>query len=215
MALALNPRAERLLARLPRFTVYSVLELLLLALIAVQCARLFWALLTPLGPVGDWRALDANPAIAANPVTLGQFDPFFRQAPGVAPAPVTVTALNIRLFGVREDRSNGQGTAFIAGPDGVQRSFIVGEEILPGVVLRAVGFDYVTVTRGGAPEQLFLDQSPTPGVAPPGAPPASSVPGAIPPQPFATQPAPTITPPPVAPPPLPATNQSQTLRVNQ
>ena len=55
MAVALNPRAERLLARLPRVTVYSALELLLLVLIAVQCARLFWALLTPLGPVGDYQ----------------------------------------------------------------------------------------------------------------------------------------------------------------
>jgi general secretion pathway protein C len=42
MAVSLNPRAERLLARLPRVTVYSLLELFLLLLIAIQCARLFW-----------------------------------------------------------------------------------------------------------------------------------------------------------------------------
>jgi general secretion pathway protein C len=84
MAVSLNPRAERLLARLPRVTVFSLLELLLLVLIAVQCARLFWAALTPLGPLGEWKALDLmRPAAAPGPL-LGSFDPFFRQAPGAA-----------------------------------------------------------------------------------------------------------------------------------
>jgi general secretion pathway protein C len=204
MALALNPRADRLLKRLPRFTVYSALELLLLALIAVQCARLFWALLTPAGPVGDWRAPDAQPAATANAAAIGSFDPFFRLAPGAAAAPVTVTALDIRLFGTREDRATGRGTAFIAGPDGVQRSFMVGEEIMPGVVLTAVGFDSVTVTRGGGQEQLFLDQSPLPVNNQPG--------GALPPQPgFAPQQPVVVQPPPPPPPPA---NQAQPQRPN-
>ena len=39
----------------PRLTALSALELLLLALIAVQTARLVWTLVTPVGPVGEWR----------------------------------------------------------------------------------------------------------------------------------------------------------------
>jgi general secretion pathway protein C len=102
MAVSLNPRAERLLARLPRVTVYSLLELFLLLLIAIQCARLFWAVLTPVGPLGEWKALDMmRPAAPTTPL-LGSFDPFFRQAPGApggAAAPVVVTALDVRLYG--------------------------------------------------------------------------------------------------------------------
>lgn len=156
MRLGVNPRTERLLARLPRVTVFSAAELLLLALVAVQAARLVWALVTPVDPVGDWKApasLMAPPAAGA----LGSFDPFFRLTEGGAPA--VVTGLNIQLFGVRQDQATGRGSAILQLPDGSQRSFAVGEEIIPGVTLAEVGFDSVTIDRGGAREQVFLDQS--------------------------------------------------------
>lgn len=151
------PRSGRLLRRLPRLTVYSWAELILLALVALQCARLFWIAVAPIGPVGDWRAPGAAPAVSDTSI-LAAFDPFFRldQASG----PTQVTALNLRLYGVREDRATGRGSAIIALPDGQQLSFGVGEEIMPGVTLTAVGFDNVTISRGGATEQIFLDQSP-------------------------------------------------------
>jgi general secretion pathway protein C len=151
----LNPRAGRLLERLPRPTVYSAVELALLVLIAAQLARLFWILVAPLGPVGEWRAASAMTP-PANVTALGSFDPFFRLAQG---GPVVVTALNLTLHGIREDRATGRGSAIIALPDGRQLSFLVGEEIMPGVSLAAVGFDNVTISRAGTPEQLFLDQS--------------------------------------------------------
>lgn len=210
MALALNPRAERLLARIPRFTVYSALELLLLVLLAVQCARLFWALLTPLGPIGEWKDLDAMRPAPAPSASLVSFDPFFRQAPGgPGAAPVVVTTLNIRLTGVREDRATGRGTAFITLANGTGQSFIVGEEIEPGVVLTAVNFDHVVITRGGATEQLFLDQSPAGAAPAPGSPPQNVPPGPPPPvqqQPVIVTPVP-APPPPQAPPAQPRVNQ--------
>lgn len=212
MAVALNPRAERLLARLPRLTVYSAGELLLLVLVAVQAARLFWALLTPLGPVGEYRALNTAIPLQQSVGTLASFDPFFRQVAGAAP--VVVTALDIRLYGTREDRATGRGSAIIATPDGRQTSFMVGEEILPGVVLTAVAFDHVTVTRGGVAEQLFLDQSPAPtGPVRPGAPPAPQNPAMMtPPQqvPVVRAPPPQATPQPMQP-----SNTTQPMRVNQ
>ena len=180
MRLALDPRARRLLRRLPRNTVYSAMELVLLSLLAVQCARLAWTLVTPLGPVGDWKAGSAlRPVAPGSSALLGSFDPFFRLS-GAGAASVVVTSLNLKLFGVREDRASGRGSAIIGTPDGQQRSFAVGEEIMPGVTLTAVGYDNVTVSRGGTAEQLFLDQS-TP----------------------ATVVAPAVPPPAVAPPPLP------------
>src|SRR3546814_20783962 len=56
MRLALDPRARRLLRRVPRSSVYPAMELVLLTLLAIPGARLAWTMLTPVGPVGDWRA---------------------------------------------------------------------------------------------------------------------------------------------------------------
>ena len=184
-------RAERLFRRLPRPTIFTALELALLALIAVQAARLVWALVTPLGPLGDWRPASTLNALPAAGGALGDFDPFFRLSAGGAPA--VVTALNLQLYGVREDRATGRGSAIIGLPDGTQRSFAVGEEVMPGVTLAAVGFDNVTINRAGAMEQIFLDQSqpaatagaPQPGQAPPPAPAAPA-----PQPPIAAAPAP-------------------------
>ena len=211
MRLALDPRARRLLRRMPRTTVYSVLELLLLSLLAMQCARLFWTLVTPLGPVGDWKTAAAlRPVQPVSAALLTDFDPFFRASPTAA-APV-VTSLNLKLFGVREDRASGRGSAIIALPDGQQRSFLVGEEIMPGVTLTAVSFDNVTVSRGGAAEQLFLDQSQPATAVAPGvgagttttAPPPPPLPVVVaPPRETSPPPVSGVAPPPqVAPPPL-------------
>jgi general secretion pathway protein C len=165
--LALTMRGGRLLERLPRLTVYTAAELALLVLLAVQGARLIWILAAPPAPVGDWKASSAL-ALPASSSVLAGFDPFFRLTAG---GPVVVTSLNLVLHGVREDRATGRGSAIIALPDGRQMSFAVGEEIMPGVTLTAVGFDNVTIARAGIAEQLFLDQSePAPavgGAAPP------------------------------------------------
>ena len=154
--LALTEPSFGLRARLRGLTVYSGAELLLIVLIAVQVARLIWLIAAPLGPVGDWRA-SAGLAAPGGGAALTGFDPFFRLAGGAGPA--TITSLNLKLYGVREDRATGRGSAIIALPDGRQLSFAVGEEIMPGVALTAVGFDNVTISRAGVPEQIFLDQS--------------------------------------------------------
>jgi general secretion pathway protein C len=130
-----------------------------LSLLALQCARLVWTIVTPVGPVGPWQVASAlNPVPAGAGAALGDFDPFFRLSGSTAP--LAVTSLNLKLYGVREDRASGRGSAIISTPEGQQRSFAVGDEIVPGVTLTAVGFDNVTITRSGVPEQLFLDQSP-------------------------------------------------------
>ena len=215
MAVSLNPRAERLLAQLPRVTVYSLLELLLLLLIAIQCARLFWAALTPVGPLGEWKALDLMRPAASPAPLIGSFDPFFRQAPGAAPgganAPVVVTALDVKLYGVMGNQASGGGSAIVGPPNGQQRIVLVGEEIMPGVVLTGIAFDHVTINRNGAAERLYLDQSPA--LAGAGTPPVT--PGLAPSQPvpmrtITVPPSPAPPPPQVAPPPAP-----QTLKVDQ
>jgi general secretion pathway protein C len=182
MRLRLGPSARAVLRRLPAVNVYSLGELLLLAVLAVQCARLFYAMVTPLGPFGDWRL--AQPGVGGAPGTiLSSVDPFFRVSGAGTPA-TTVTSLQLTLFGTRLDDASGQASAIIAGPDGVQNSVGVGEEVAPGVRLKAVAFDHVTLDRGGVAEELYIDQSaggaqpgPTAGGAP-----IATPPGGRPPQ---------------------------------
>ena len=158
MRLVLDARARALLRRLPRTNVYTALELLLLAGLAVQCARLFWVLVTPVGALGPWQPVRSGFSGSPTAVLQG-FDPFFRLSGGADNKTVVVTSLQLTLFGTRVNEAMGGGSAIIAGPDGLQQSFAVGDEITPGVTLKAVAFDHVTIDRGGAAEDLFLDQS--------------------------------------------------------
>lgn len=160
MRLNPSPRLRGLLRRMPAVNFYSLGELLLLAVLATQCARLFWAIVTPVGPVGDWRV--AQPGVNGSPsAILRGFDPFFRVS-GAQSATTAVTSLQLTLFGTRIDDATGLSSAIIAGPDGVQNSIGVGEEIVPGVRLKAVAFDHVTIDRGGKAEELYIDQSTAP-----------------------------------------------------
>ncbi len=159
MRLEIDARAMRLLRLLPRANVYSLLELLLLAALAVQGARLLWTVATPVGPLGSWRVVMPGSSGSVGEM-LHDFDPFFRLE-AVAPGPqsAVVTSLSLVLFGTRIDEAMGKGSAIIATPDGVQNSYSVGAEVMPGVTLKSVAFDHVTLTRGGVDEDLFLDQS--------------------------------------------------------
>ena len=176
MRLVLDTRARRWLRRLPRYKLYTVAELVLLSLLAVQCARLLWVIVTPVDPLGDWRPARAQ---VMGDAIFRSFDPFFRNGAATA-GPVVVTTLDLKLYGIRSDQASGRGSAIIGTPDGQQASYAVGDEIQPGVTLDAVAFDNVTILRSGAKEQIFLDQSqPATSVAPPpGSPPA---PGMAPP----------------------------------
>lgn len=163
------------LQRLNARSLVAAAQILLALLLALAVARLVWALLVPIGPVGA----PPSPTLSArSDAVLGQFDPFFQMLDGGGPT--VVSDLAIDLFGTRVDNVSGRGSAII-GVDGTQRSFLVGEEIMPGVTLHSVAFDSVTVSRGGALEQLFLDQSvPARAVSPAPAPvtdtPAAQVP---------------------------------------
>lgn len=165
MRLSLDARAQQLLRRLPRTTWFSVLEIILISLLAVQCARLVWAVATPVGPVGEWRSDAGVPTLSAPDMALFEtFDPFFRLEGN---GRVVVTDLDVRLFGIRQDQASGRGSAIIALPNGEQDSFSVGDEIMPGVTLESVDFDFVTISRNGSSEQIFLDQSSAPTASPP------------------------------------------------
>jgi general secretion pathway protein C len=126
---------------------------------AVQAARLTWTILTPLAPIGDWQqtAVDIVPA-SERPALFGSFDPFFRSQQAATSSDI-VTSLPLTLFGIRTNEASGGGSAIIAGADGVQNSWSVGETIMPGAVLHSVAFDHVVISNNGVLEKLFIDQS--------------------------------------------------------
>jgi general secretion pathway protein C len=167
MRLAINDMMRGRLRDLPRIAWLSLAEFCLLALVAVQVARLIWALATPVGAFGTYEGRHAIIPPASTRMALFQsFDPFFR-TPAATAGEQVVTSLALTIYGIRVNEGSGLGSAIIATPDGVQNSFAVGDEILPGVKLKSVAFDHVTIDRGGAEETIFLDQSQAAPVAAP------------------------------------------------
>lgn len=143
------------------------LKALLLAALAAQAAKLLWAIVTPVGPLGEWRA--PAPIILSREAQAALFatvNPFDRGGPVAA---IAALPADLKLFGVRDNIGSAGGGAIIALPDGVQVSVSVGETLMPGVVLIGVGFDYADVERGGARQRLFLDQDKPPETLAPGA----------------------------------------------
>lgn len=138
---------------------------------AIQLVRLFWVIVTPVSPVGDWkpRSAEIMPA-SARAALFASFDPFFSTEAPSANGNEIVTSLKLVLFGIRSNESSGGGSAIIAGEDGIQNSYGVGEEVMPGVTLESVAFDHVVLNHNGAKETLYLDQSvPAETVSPTGA----------------------------------------------
>jgi general secretion pathway protein C len=166
MNLTIDPRVARLWRQVPPKLPYQIVEFSLIALLAAQSARLVWAAVAPVGPLGDWKVATGS-SVGGDESLLSRFDPFFRL--GATAGPAVVTSLAVKLFGVRLDQAMGRGSAIIATPDGLQSSYAIGDEIMPGVKLKSVTFDGVTIDRGGVDEQIFLDQSVAAPVVQPGA----------------------------------------------
>lgn len=128
------------------------LEIALVLVLAVQGARLIWIVATPAAapaatPVVSHRAVDLS--------ILASFDAFGAQGGGAS----NTAATNFRLFGVRAGGVGG-GSAIIAGPDGVQKSYDVGETVADGLTLAAVAADHVELSRGGARITLSFPGNP-------------------------------------------------------
>lgn len=170
---------------MPRPRLHDVLWWLLAIGIVVAGIQLFWIIVTPVSPLGDWKPMRVRLMDeGARSSLMTGFDPFNRDV-AVASAPAggaaAVTDLPLTLYGVRVNPVTGGGTAILSGADGEQMVYRIGDEVMDGVTLSAVAFDHVTISRGGSSELLYLDQSkPAPMVAPvpaPGGAPDSSEPG--------------------------------------
>lgn len=151
--IALGSRG-RIARGMPQIGTAELVQAALILLILVQAVRLAWTLFAPVEPTVEAEASDAPKPVPT--AILGAFDPFFRLGGDIGPE--AVTSLDLSLHGVRQDQASGRGSAIIQLPDGQQRSFAVGDEVVPGVKLQSVEMDGVTLLRNGAPEKLFMDQ---------------------------------------------------------
>ena len=139
---------------------YGWLWALLALLLILAAVRLIWIMVTPVEPYGDWQPSGAeiiDPA--ARSMIFSRVDPFNRTAVQETDNTIDITSLQLTLYGIRINQASGQGSAIIGGEDGVQTSYNVGEEVMPGVTLSEVAFDFVVLSRNGAKESLYLDQS--------------------------------------------------------
>ncbi len=138
--------------------IFTLIAGVLGVLLLIQLIRLVWLFVTPLGPVGGWQAGEIQVLSPESRLALfSSFDPFFPTANAVDAN--VVTSLQLTLYGIRMNEASGLGAAILAGTDGVQENYAIGDEILPGVTLEAVRFDHVIIDRSGTRESLYLDQS--------------------------------------------------------
>ena len=158
--------------------VRAAVELALALVLAVQLGRLILIAVEPADMAGTH-----TPAAAPAPVDYSvfqRFDAFFRTGGqgGLAEAGAAGSG-QMRLYGLRSDGAGG-GSAIIGLADRRQVSVGVGEEVEPGLVLRGVGPDHVTLARGGSVSRLVFTDVPV-GVAP--VPPPPSGPQTVTPTP--------------------------------
>ena len=163
----------------PRVRVRLLIEGVLVVLIAAQAVRLIVALLA-----APAEAAPASPpAASVDLAALSRTDAFFRSGARSSLAEVTAAGTDqLRLFGVRAGTAGG-GSAILGLADGRQLSVGVGEEIEPGLVLRSVAEDHVTVARGASVARVDFGEVPEGAAAPP--PPPSQPQVVAPPTPAA------------------------------
>lgn len=170
-------RTDRL-RTLPQPSVSALFFGIALLILLIQVARLMWTVITPVSPVGDWRPASAVVLpVATRQALFSTFNPFARGA-AADQGQAVITSLQIELFGITVNGSSGLGSAIIAGSDGIQTSYAVGEEIQSGVTLAGVAFEYILINRGGTQERVYIDQSVPAQVVGSGSAPASGAGGA-------------------------------------
>lgn len=129
-------------------------EIALALLILIQLVRLGALLVAPAPTALPGEAPVADAGV------LSRFDAFFHTGEPSSLAGITQAGSEqLRLFGVRAGAGGG-GSAILGLPDGTQLSVGVGEEIQPGLTLRAVAEDHVTVARGTSVSRIDFGELP-------------------------------------------------------
>ena len=153
------------------------LEALLILALAVQSARLLWALAVPSGAL-----LPAAPATPQpmQQVTYSGHDPF-RLAQGTGA--VAGSLREWTLHGLRTTAPGLAGAAYLSRQNQPQAAYGVGDALDGGLVLAAIASDHIVLRDGDGVHRLDLPAPANMPVAP-----AAARPGATPAAPAGTQP---------------------------
>ena len=146
------------------------MEIVLIAAIAFAVVR---AVLLLTNPKSAWTPISAS-ALPPGPVRTADraefnldFDPFHRTqivTLDVRPAEgedAPETTLDLKMVG---RRTGDNATAVLQTPDGGQRNYKIGDEIMNGVVLKSVHPDYIVLSQNGRLERLTFDGGPETGL---------------------------------------------------
>ncbi len=163
-AVRAGPQLAALQARFPSLAL-GIIEVILVILMAWSAVGLLWVLLTPLPPLPHEQALRAPlpPTPGMEMPAASAANPFRRrlavEGTPALEAAAPETALDLTLYGVRATAASEGGTAIIRLPDGSQRAFRPGENLVRDVTLAAVFPGHVLIERAdGRRESLYLDE---------------------------------------------------------
>ena len=142
-----------------------LVEIALVAILAVMIAKIAWLMIEPGGAVARSEPLVQSPraatdqsrrALTGDPALLVTKNPFAEGVEPVADVPeAPETKLNLVLKGVRAS-ADGTGVAMIVMPNNRLHMFAPGDTILDGVVLDRVYGDRVTLRKNGQVESLLM-----------------------------------------------------------
>lgn len=134
-------------------------EALLLAAVALGCAQAGWTLLAPAtaGASSTTSTSDSDDyAMTVSEVR----SPFAPDATGAASHAIAATLSSVQLLGVRSSTDPMRSGAMFTLADGAQRAFLVGQEVVEGVVLSDVEANYVILSHDGGEHRLEMAAAP-------------------------------------------------------
>ncbi|WP_028079311.1 type II secretion system protein GspC [Solimonas soli] len=143
----------------------SAVSLLLVALLAYLAAKLLWALM-PVPEAGRWQPPALPPAQTTarhepNVTALADAHLFGVWQPvptGQNAAEAPDTRLSLTLFGILAATTEHDSRALIAGGEGDEKPYAIGDDIVRGVSLQAIFPDRVVLSRNGQLETLRLNK---------------------------------------------------------
>jgi len=130
--------------------------LLLIIVLAAQLAHWTWVFFLPSHEVSTLNAVQSDAESAARTITAEHL--FGRSTPAGSPVSSDSATLNIHLTGVFAAIGRASSYAIINTGVKTNQTVRVGEEIQPGVTLKAVHPLYIVVNHDGVPKRINLEQ---------------------------------------------------------
>lgn len=111
-------------------------------------------------PTYNTHLTKKQPTLTQSRIFTSRLDPFHRlNTPGQSRTDAPETTLDLKVRGRRFSPSGGSAT--IETPDGQQKVYILGDEIMQDVILKNVTQNYIILERNKQLERLSLDYTQT------------------------------------------------------